>query len=617
MKILLFLCLLVVGEGLSPSSNLSAQDKNKLKSVFSQNIVGENDMTSVYYSVLGLKLLGEPIKNSKDLCVAAAKLSDDSSVEILYAASGAAAALGCPITLGAKAVEAIKANTGEGSTTASIFFATKTLKSVGSKIDKAVGKALTNAIKKDDSLLSLGLAFNVAALLDGDVSAVFERIEDAMVQADEVDGRMLQFEGGLSVTSIVLTGASSLAAKVKKPLPLTGAQAVKFANYLISRKSVQQAKGGLHLLEGIESMTGSAQFTPVSVSLVSSLSVSAENPNLVLAVTDLKGNPVGDLKVTLDSATKTSDDSSLATNKVLTKSGNDYSLDLMALSPGAGFYEIVVSAVPAKSNPALVGNTGVKMSVKVLVKQNVVNAELKVGDGDQTKTTDLKFPATQKAKVNVDASQSVSLTFDVVDPAGKNILVHQAFVKVANKASKAEIIYVAEADRRTKMYKFDLDLRLEAAEFTESGDYSLTVILGDAVVSNPVSWHVADLALTVEKSEDKPAGLYQPKPEIKHLFREPETRPPQAVSSVFTLLVLSPVLLLLGLWIKLGANISNFSFSPAAIGFHVGLGAIFMLYVYFWMKLNMFEVMRYLALLGVFTFLAGNSLLASIAKKNK
>lgn len=58
-----------------------------------------------------------------------------------------------------------------------------------------------------------------------------------MVQADEVDGRMLQIEGGLSVTSIVLTGASSLAAKVKKPLPLTGAQAVKFANYLISKES--------------------------------------------------------------------------------------------------------------------------------------------------------------------------------------------------------------------------------------------------------------------------------------------------------------------------------------------------------------------------------------------
>ena len=41
----------------------------------------------------------------------------------------------------------------------------------------------------------------------------------------------------------------------------------------------------------------------------------------------------------------------------------------------------------------------------------------------------------------------MGLTFDVVDPAGGNLLVHQAFVRIAHKASKAEIIYVAEADR--------------------------------------------------------------------------------------------------------------------------------------------------------------------------
>jgi hypothetical protein len=59
----------------------------------------------------------------------------------------------------------------------------------------------------------------------GELSALVERVEDALVQADEVDGRMLQFEGGLSVTSVVLTGAAALTKKAeikylrkKKPL---------------------------------------------------------------------------------------------------------------------------------------------------------------------------------------------------------------------------------------------------------------------------------------------------------------------------------------------------------------------------------------------------------------
>lgn len=47
---------------------------------------------------------------------------------------------------------------------------------------------------------SLGYAFHVGSQLRGEVSSIFERIEDAIVQADEVDGRMLQFEGGLSIT---------------------------------------------------------------------------------------------------------------------------------------------------------------------------------------------------------------------------------------------------------------------------------------------------------------------------------------------------------------------------------------------------------------------------------
>ena len=42
------------------------------------------------------------------LCAAAAKLSDDTSVENLYAASGTAAALGCPLKFGAKVQQTLK-----------------------------------------------------------------------------------------------------------------------------------------------------------------------------------------------------------------------------------------------------------------------------------------------------------------------------------------------------------------------------------------------------------------------------------------------------------------------------------------------------------------------------
>jgi oligosaccharyltransferase complex subunit delta (ribophorin II) len=618
MRILLILLLGVLCSGLSPASHLTEQDKTRLKSLFEQNCSADSDITSLYHCVQGLKLLGSEAGDKAKLCKVAASLADDASLEVLYAASGVGAALGCPVKLGAKGAEVVKSGSSDGSSSASLFFACNTLVNTGGKVDKSVLAALNSAIKKDDSLRSLGLAFHVASMIPGDVNKIYERIEDVVAQADEVDGKMLQFEGGLSVTSIVLTGAANLAAKAKKQLQISPEQAVKFANYLVSRKSVQQAKGALQLLEGIGSMTGSAQFTPVSVSLVSALSISTANPNVVVSVVDLKGTIVGDMKVTLDSASSSLDGSSLVTGKEMTKSGDGYSLNLMSLKPEPGFYDLTISAKPVKADPKLVGNQGVKLTVKVLAEQKITNAVLKVIDNDAgTKKNQLTYPQTSHG-FSVRQKDRLQLTFSVVSAANSQPLtVHQAFVKVTHLESGAEIIYVAESDMND-LYKFEMDLDTEAELLKGSGKYSLSLMLGDAVVSNPITWVFGEMNL--ELSTDPladPANPFQSKPEIKHLFKEPEARPPQVVSTVFTLLCLFPILILLILWFKLGVNISNFSFSLSALGFHAGLGSIFALYVYFFLELNMFETVRYLAILGLLTFISGNYLLSSIAKKSK
>jgi len=199
--------------------------------------------------------------------------------------------------------------------------------------------------------------------------------------------------------------------------------------------------------------------------------------------------------------------------------------------------------------------------------------------------------------------------------AGQKMLVHQAFVRIANKETGAEIVYLAKPDNN-KVYTFDLDVGGQAKEFgSKTGVYSITAILGDASVTNPVAWVLADVELTfADKAEEAGASIYTNKPEIKHLFREPEPRPSKLVSDVFTMICLSPFFIMLILWIKLGVNISNFPVTVASLGFHAGLGAIFTLYMYFWLQLNMFTTVKYLVLIGVVTFLCGNSLLARIAK---
>ena len=323
--------------------------------------------------------------------------------------------------------------------------------------------ALAKAVKKDDSLLSLGLAFHTASLLDGDLSKFFDRIEDAVVQADEVDGKLLQFEGGLSVTSVVLTGAANLALKAKKKLPVTGDQAVKFANYLMSRKSVQQSKGIFHLLEAVATMSSNPQHVPLSVSLASAIAVSAAEPNVVLSVTDIGGGSPGAMTVKLDTATRVEDGAVVAAKKALVhmKTTDKYTVDLMAANPPPGFYELVVSATPAKADPRFVGNTGVVVLVKVLASVELVDAELRVTDaenGGKGKVHELTFPKPAGSYITfnqghvltsltfsgkavaVDHKEHISLSFSVQDSATKKaISVHQAFVSLTHVGSGAEI----------------------------------------------------------------------------------------------------------------------------------------------------------------------------------
>lgn len=598
--------------------------------MFDSSLTPQSDIPSLAYSILGYALLNIELPSNPYLCKAMEGSSDDQSVETLYLTTSAALVLGCPVKLGAAATAAIKNGLGSSATAASLFFSVKTETNLGGKLNSAeIKKALTAALKKDDSLLSLGLAFHTAAMLEGDIAVFYDRIEDAIVQADEVDGKMLQFEGGLSVTSIVLTGAFALAEKVGKSVPMTGEQAVKFSNYLMSRKSVGQAKGGFHLLEAVLTMANNKQHVPVSVSLAGSVAVSASHPVITVLVSDLAGGSLGQMEVTLDSATRQRDGAVILAKEKLQQNtlveGDDsmrYTLDLMKSGPPAGFYELLVSAAPAKPDARFVGNTKVVVPVKILTTIGIEDAEIRISDTDQStdgKARKLNFPAKLSDPLVADSSQQIKIKFSVKDSAGSAaMLVHQAFVRVTNKETGAEIIYVAQPNNN-KLYTFELDIGGQVKEFkSTSGVYSVSVVLGDATLTNPVAWVVADVDISFggEDAIAPAANPYVNKPEIKHTFRLPEKRPSELVSNLFTVICLSPILLVLGLWMKLGVNISNFPVSMAGLGFHAGLGGIFTLYMYFFLQLNMFQTLKYLVLIGIVTFLCGNSLLSKIARNN-
>ncbi|XP_042210063.1 dolichyl-diphosphooligosaccharide--protein glycosyltransferase subunit 2-like isoform X2 [Homarus americanus] len=623
---LVILALLGVSSALSPSTYLTPGDKERLKLVLDP-AWSLSDLAQVLYASAGYKHLGQEIPNAEGVCnFVKSSAGDGATVETLFLASSAGKALGCPIAASVSSIQAVSEAIREGASSQELFHAVSAATNLGVELDTAkVLRATQMALKKDDSVLSLGYAFHVGAQLKGEVGSIFERIEDAIVQADEVDGRMLQFEGGLSITALVLSGAYKLAETSNKTPPIKPDQAVKFANYLMSRKSVQLSKGVYYLLEAVSMFTNNKFHVPVAITLASNVAVSAEAPQVQVRVTDLKGSSLGPLKVTADSATRVADEVVIISKEPLTPlstADGVYELDVMSRGPDRGFYRLVVSVDASDSR--LVGHSAAQLTFKVLTAIDIQGVEIGTADSDQSTAPNLqkvRYPNTLSAVLVADQHQRVMLRFVVRDTAsGRPTEVHQAFVKITHIDSKREIIFVAETDSND-IYKFDIDVSNSMKEFGGvSGVYSIELIIGDASISNPTLWHIADLSLTFPGSiaPSSPQDFtYKVRPEIKHVFRSPDPRPSSVMSTTFTLLCILPLLLLVLIWVKLGVNISNFPITVTAVVFHIGLAGILALFCLFWVQLDMFSTLRYLLMVGIVTFFCGNSMLSNIAAKRK
>lgn len=298
-----------------------------------------------------------------------------------------------------------------------IFYRVAAHKYLGVQIDEAtvtkIVKNLQDLLKKDDTLSNLGYAFNVATELGSSAAFIADRIEDAIVQADEVDGKLLQFEGGLSITSLIINGAFKAAKAFDKPLPITAEQAVKFASYFLSRRSVQTAKGAHVLIESLKTLTTSTKIAPICVQLIGNGQLLADSPQLTIAVVDLLGKPLTPAAQNIFAKISLKKDNSVLAEKVaFTSKSSDkttYVLDLLSYKPARANYfaDITVDSLYTQ-----------KLNFKVLGKVKVHQLELGVGELDASsavKKQNVAYPNKLKEQLSADNTQKVLLKTTLVD----------------------------------------------------------------------------------------------------------------------------------------------------------------------------------------------------------
>jgi len=597
------------------------------------------DLPSLYYSVTALKAISQDVVDKEGLCAfAAGKVRTDNALSLMQY-STVSKVLECAEKVDVD-VAALVTDNIEAVNLANLVI---TMGNLGLKVDEAVVKKFVALAKDNDTPNAAAASFLAASTLPKDtegLAGIVSMAEDVVAQADEINNEFLQYEAGLALTSKVVTGILALGDAQGVKL-LKDEQAIKFAQYFVNRKYVHAVKDIHHLLLALTALSTNTQSVPVVVSVFRSSLVTAESPALKVRVTNLIDQAIPDASITAKSfETADSDGTVVLENQPLVKSedaddfivldsesvkgfvaANAYKLDVMAGAPNRGMYNCKFEVTVGAANKLFVLGGDFVATVKVLAKIVVEDVEIGVGDRDKTavsKMTALSFPDKMSKVLEADYHQKLVMTFNLKD-VGKDELVnvHQTFIRLVHDTTGQEIFFVAEANTDDQ-YKFTLDVGTTGKDSFNnlSGKYRIALIVGDKSMEAPIAWTIGDVVLTFSgqpKKTKRQERITEPRPEIEHMFRVPDKRPPKVVSTAFTALVLSPLLIMFVMWAKIGANISNLQVTVPTLLFHVGLAGIFGLYYMFWVQFDMFHTLKLLMLIGGMTFLGGNKMLADMA----
>merc|ERR1711916_295345 len=171
-----------------------------------------------------------------------------------------------------------------------------------------------------------------------------------------------------------------------------------------------------------------------------------------------------------------------------------------------------------------------------------------------------------KDTIVADSSQELDIAFSIRSSVTKKgVSPHQVFLRFVHVDSGIDTHFVVPvADAATGAHKISLAFGAAAPEFGElSGKYLAQIVIGDAFVDAAAA----------------------------------------------------PVVVLMGLLAKLGANMANFPTSQPlmlyAVGFHVSIAGIALLYLTYFLHLNMFQTLGYLIPISAVTAFTGKALLSN------
>jgi len=424
---------------------------------------------------------------------------------------------------------------------------------------------------------------------------------EAMKAATEYDNTRLHIiDQDTESSSFILRTIIGLA-RVQEEKSLTNEQIIKVANYFLT---TGQEDNLAQAVQALNALNVEPSPLPKPVSFVRS----GKFPNYNFKMSNVFGQNVDSARFTV----KVED----LQDQDVAASG---AIDLSNLSLTPGFYSADVTISGASSyvgvlDSSLTFKFGVTRSGATKIKSKSLTSTKK---GEVETTKNLK---------NLKSGDKVTTKFEIVDQeSGSTLEVQQAFVRFYHAESGLEGFTVAKY-KTGAGYSSQINLANDFKNVlgSQEGEWSVEAILGDNSLPEPISIDLGTFSVDMQSTEEARMSLkqvssekYSPERLIEHTFREPDSRPPTVISLVFTAVTLAPLLILVVMWPLYGVNFKLFSFSLSGVVFHVSFTATLLLYVLYWLRLNMMQTVNYLIVLAFFMVFSGHRLLSSLAKTRR
>ncbi|KAI1724288.1 oligosaccharyltransferase subunit ribophorin II domain-containing protein [Ditylenchus destructor] len=617
---------------IDPKPYFSQVDRQNFAKIFEVGIL-KDDISSVHYSLAGLRLLKRNIERDaqKRLCESVKSEKLDGNIKTIYHVTEAIKLLEeCPYKapvdiLNIKINEIIKH--GKKPDAKAIFYAVNVANSFQIKVDHKLLINVLSILFNSGSISNYIYAFGCLSFLQMEqTKKQFHRIDDLLMQADEISGKILRFEGGLTFTGLAITSVYRLAKNVGKSPTFSAIQLVKFAEYFLSRRTVEDVRGAYFLLRSLIDLASDTFLTPTIVSFESPRTISKEKTPIILKVCNIIGEPLEINQVILDNVTHQISKLTAIHVKNVHMKQNDsdktiYSMQLDGTKLRTGPYKLHFSVITQRG---MFSKTETDFVVDIVEEYGVADVSFLVIDSVTNRQARFSIEPSQKFSktLHLTKNQRISLNFFITNNSdGTRARAHQAFLIFTHLKTSKEVGFLAKYNAKDNTY----GLTLNAKEFPgPNGKYNVWLIIGDKHMKNPLKWNLIDAFVDGIATKTQSLLKSDIKPDFEHKFTQKEGQNTSLLARTLaylaSILCAAPLFFVLVLWVLFG-DVGQCVAPPnmwAAVVFHLSLGAVFLAYGAFWLDItNMIGLLKLVAFIALILFLTGNRILCSIHSERR